>query len=177
MENNYSAAKTRRTKRITLLAALTGMALIAFMIESLFPPLFVPGAKMGFSNIFTLPAVVLLTPWEAVTLVVVRTVLGSFFAGGISALPYSLAAGLAGVGVSIMLFKLFYGKISLVSISAAAAVVHNITQNAVYCVITQTPELFLFLPHLAVAGVAAGALIGVIVVLALKYLPLKRFAE
>jgi len=135
----------------------------------------VPGAKMGLSNIFTLLAVVMLTPWETITLVVVRTVIGSFFAGGIASLPYSLTAGLAGVAISLLLFHFLKNKISIVSISVAAAVVHNITQNTVYCLMTQTPELFLYLPHLAVAGTVAGALVGVTVVLALKYLPLKNF--
>lgn len=67
-----------QAKRIAVLALLTGQALLMFMVEGLFPPLFLPGAKMGLSNIFTLLALAVLGPGQALALVVVRTVLGSF---------------------------------------------------------------------------------------------------
>ena len=159
-------------RRIAYLSIMTALSLIVFLIESLFPPLFIPGAKMGLSNIFSLMTVVLFSPWEALILVVIRTIIGSFFTGGISTLIYSLTAGVVSIAITSFLYIFFKNKISLISISVAAAVTHNITQNTVYCLITNTPELFVYLPYLALAGVVAGALVGTTVVLLLKYLPL-----
>ena len=54
MKNHTATTKYFSARRIATLAVLTAMGLIMFMVESLFPPLFLPGAKMGLSNIFSL---------------------------------------------------------------------------------------------------------------------------
>ena len=82
------------------------MGLIMFMVESLFPPLFLPGAKMGLSNIFSMLTLFLLGPTEAFVLVIIRTVVGSMFTGNMSTLMYSLTAGIVSVVVSSVLVQL-----------------------------------------------------------------------
>ncbi|MEG2158819.1 MAG: Gx transporter family protein, partial [Clostridia bacterium] len=126
------------TKKIVTLAMLTAMSLVMFMVESLFPPMFIPGAKMGLSNIFSLLTLVLYGPIEAVIVVVIRTILGSVFTGNISTLLYSLSAGLVSIAVSSLLLILVYPKISIISISVVSAVMHNLTQNVVFCVVSGT---------------------------------------
>ncbi len=162
-------------KRLSLLSILTALALILFVIESLFPPLFIPGAKMGLSNLVTLFTLVVLGPLNAVTLVIVRTTLGSLFSGGLSTLMYSLPAGICSVLLSAALMKGLFPRISLVAISIAAAVMHNLVQNAVYCLIMQSPQMLGYLPYLAVAGVAAGLINGYAVHLLVKVIPVSMF--
>lgn len=157
-----------------MLGALTALASVAFIIEGLFPPLFLPGAKMGVSNIFSVLAVVMLSPAEAVILVAVRTTIGALISGGLSAWIYSFSAGVASVAVTALLYTLFCGKISLVATSVCAAVVHNAVQNTVFCIVTQTPQMFAYLPYLALLGVVAGLVVGVACVLLLKASPIKR---
>ena len=94
-----------RVKRITILSVLVALAMIMFMVESLFPPLFIPGAKLGLSNIFTLLALVLLGPIDALLLIIVRTVFTSMLFGGFSILMYSLPAGIVSVVVSAILLQ------------------------------------------------------------------------
>lgn len=65
-------------KKIAVLALFTALGLIVFIIENQFPPLFVPGAKMGLANIFSLAALILYGPAEAFAVVIVRTVLARF---------------------------------------------------------------------------------------------------
>lgn len=163
-------------KRIATLALLTAMGLIMFMVESLFPPLFIPGAKMGLSNIFSLLALFLLGPIDAFVLVVVRVVLGSMFAGNMSALMYSLSAGVVSVIASAILVEFAYPKVSIVAISIVAAVLHNLTQNVVYCLVSNTPELFFYMPILAVIGVLAGVIVGFAVWFILRMVPTRTFA-
>lgn len=164
-----------KVKRITTLAMLTALALIMFMVESLFPPLFLPGAKMGLSNVMSLLALVVLGPVDALALVIIRTVLGSAFMGGFSSLIYSLPAGVGSILVSIVLVRLFFPHISLVAISITAAVTHNLVQNLIYCVISQTPQMYAYMPYLALAGVLAGLIIGLSVRLIVRHLPLSIF--
>ena len=162
-------------KRLATLAVLTAMSLITFMIESLFPPLFLPGAKMGLSNVFSLLALFVLGPTEAVILVVVRTTLGSVFTGNISTLLYSMTAGLVSVVVSTVLVEFVYPKVSIVAISVVAAVMHNVTQNVVFCLVSNTPQMFAYMPWLALIGVLAGVIVGFAVWFILRTVPTRVF--
>ncbi|MBP5466094.1 MAG: hypothetical protein J6Y43_00825, partial [Clostridia bacterium] len=44
-------------------------------------------------------------------------------------------------------------------------------QNAVFCLITATPEYLLYMPYLALIGVFGGAVVGAATYLTVKYLP------
>ena len=162
-------------KRIATLAVLTAMALIMFMVESLFPSMLLPGAKMGLSNIFSLLAVFVLGPVDAIVLVVVRTTLGSLFTGNVSTLLYSLTAGLVSVATSALLVEFVYPRVSIVAISVVSAVMHNMTQNVVFCLISATPEMFAYMPWLALLGILAGVIVGFAVWFILRAVPAKLF--
>lgn len=158
-------------KRIATLSVLCAMGLIMFMVESLFPPLFLPGAKMGLSNIFSMLTLFLLGPVDALVVVVVRTVLGSLFGGGVSTLMYSLTAGIVSVVVSAFLVEFVYPNVSIIAISIVSAICHNITQNVVFCLVSNTPEMFSYMPWLALVGILAGLIVGFAVNLILRALP------
>ena len=89
---------TKRTtgtgRRIAMLGILSGLGLVAFLLESLIPIPYLPGAKLGFSNIFSMLALVLYGLPDALVVVLVRTFLGSLFAGNVSMMLYSTTAGL-----------------------------------------------------------------------------------
>ena len=92
---------------------LAALASVTFIIEGLFPPLIVPGAKMGLSNIFSLLAVVLFSPVDGVILVAVRTTIGALVTGSMSAWLYSFSAGVVSVAVSGFLYRLAGDRLSL----------------------------------------------------------------
>ncbi len=163
-------------KRIATLSVLCAMGLIMFMVESLFPPLFLPGAKMGLSNIFSMLAVFMLGPIDGVILVLVRTTLGSIFTGNLSTLLYSMSAGLVSVAVTSVLVEFIYPKISIIAISIVSAVLHNLTQNVVFCLISNTPQMFSYMPWLGLLGIVAGIIVGFAVWFILRALPLKTYA-
>ena len=162
-------------RRVATLSVLTAMGLITFMIESLFPPLFLPGAKMGISNVFSLLTLFVLGPTEALILVLVRTTLGSIFTGNLSTLMYSMTAGVVSVAVSAVLVEFVYPRVSIVAISVVAAVMHNLTQNIVFCLVSDTPEMFAYMPWLALLGVVAGVIVGFAVWFILRTVPTKVF--
>lgn len=172
----YGSIKNRFTaKRMALLAILTAMSLITFMIESLFPPLFLPGAKMGLSNIFSLLTLIVLGPVEAIVVVLIRTTLGSVFTGNMSTLLYSMSAGLVSILVASLLMALFYPRITVVAVSLVSAVLHNLTQNIVFCLVSATPQMYVYMPWLALLGIVAGVIVGFAVYFIVKYVPLKVF--
>mgnify|MGYP003317353279 CR=1 FL=1 len=47
-------------RKITFCAVLSALATLAFMLENLFPPIILPGARMGVSNVFILLATLML---------------------------------------------------------------------------------------------------------------------
>ena len=63
-------------RRIAMLGILTGLGLVAFFLESLIPIPYLPGAKLGLSNIFSMLALVLYGLPDALVVVLVRTFLG-----------------------------------------------------------------------------------------------------
>lgn len=164
-------------KKIAVLALFTALGLIVFIIENQFPPLFVPGAKMGLANIFSLAALILYGPAEAFAVVIVRTVLGSLFAGNISMLMYSFSGGVISLALSSVLMYTVYPRVSLMSVSIAAAVLHNIVQNAVYVLVTDTPLMMAYMPYLALIGILSGAIVGAVVALIFKKVPENVFVK
>jgi heptaprenyl diphosphate synthase len=171
VSRNYAA------KKIAILAMFTTLSLIMFLIENLFPPLFLPGAKMGLSNIFSFMALIMYSPWEAFAIVIVRTLLGAIFAGNLSALLYSFTGGIVSMAVSSILLYTLYPKISVMSISIVAAVAHNLTQNIVFVLLYKSSIMFSYMPYLALIGILSGAIVGGVVMLLFKKVPLNVYTK
>lgn len=167
--------KKYAARKIATLALLCALSLITFIIENQFPPLFIPGAKMGLANIFSFAALILFSPWEAFLVVVIRTGLGAVFAGNVSMLMYSLTGGLVSMTVSSVLIYLVYPKISIMSVSITAAVAHNVTQNAVFVLLSGTALTFGYMPYLVLLGILSGAIVGAVTLLVFKKVPKSVF--
>lgn len=167
--------KKNFTFKACLSALFATMALLSFMLESLVPPIIIPGARLGVSNVFVLLSTITLGAPFGVAVLVIKCVLGSIFAGNPSTIFYSLPAGAIALTFEILLL-LFAKRISVVSISVAGGVINNVAQNTVFCLVTKTYEYFLYLPYLALIGALSGAIIGFIVYLLVKKLPTKLFS-
>ncbi len=164
-------------KKLAVLGVLTALSLITFLIENLFPPLLIPGAKLGLANAFSFIALVMFSPLEAFIIVGVRTVLGAVFAGNLSAVLYSFTGGVVSMAVSSILIYCVHPKISLICVSVVAAAFHNFTQNAVFVLLSSTPLAFYYAPYLILLGVLSGAFIGAAVTLIVKRVPTKVFTR
>lgn len=170
--------KTHTTaKKTAALGVLTALSLVAFLIENLFPPLFIPGAKLGLANAFSFIALVVYSPAEAFAIVAARTILGAVFAGNISAVMYSFTGGIVSMGISSLLIYLVHPRISVVCASVAAATAHNLTQNAVFALVSGTALAFAYAPYLALIGIVSGAFIGAAVTLIIKRVPESAFVN
>lgn len=165
------AKLTFPAKKLAVMGVLTALSLIAFLIENLFPPLFIPGAKLGLANAFSFTALIIYSPVEAFIIVAVRTVLGAIFAGNVSAVMYSFTGGMVSLIAGSILMYLVHPKISVTCVSVVSATLHNLTQNAVFVLVSATPLAFAYAPYLMLIGAVSGAFIGMTVTLLIKRIP------
>ena len=63
------------------------------------------------------------------------------------------------------------------AVSIVSAVMHNLTQNVVFCLVSNTPQMFSYMPWLALLGVLAGIIVGFAVWFILKMVPTRTFAS
>lgn len=165
-----------RSRKIAGVSVLTALGLIAFLLEGLLPPMFIPGAKLGLGNIFVMLILTVYSPLSAVCAVVVKCVIGNLIAGSLSTMVYSLAAGLVSVGLSSALLYACR-RISLISVSVASACVHNTVQCLVFCAVSATPQAIAYLPYLVMLGALSGLAVGVATQLLVTRVPTAYFAK
>ena len=150
-------------KKAAQTAVLLAVALILGFLENLLPPVFpmLPYAKIGLGNAAVLLALIWLgVPYAAVILVLKCVVIG-LFSGAPMMILYSLGGGVLSFLIMAVLLKL--GANGVPAISAAGGVMHNVGQILVAIAFTGTAGIAVLLVYLALFGLLAGAVIGVIV--------------
>ena len=149
-----------KTRKVTLLALLTAIALTIFMVEAQIPALVpIPGIKLGLSNIVTVFAVFALGPKDACLVLAARIFLGAVFAGNFSTIFYSAAGGALAIVVTIGLRRILTKKQLWVA-GALGAVAHSIGQMAMAVVLTLTPGLLVYLPAMIAVSIVTGTFTG-----------------
>lgn len=156
------------------LALLISIALVLHYLENFFPPL-APGAKLGLANIVTMITLHLFGFWEAMVVVVVRSILGPMLGGSPTAILYSMAGGVLSCIVMAMLYFKLSKYFSLLGISVAGAVFHNIGQLLTASLLYGTIGiLFTYLPILMLSSVITGNFIGLAVKYMIRFLSRKK---
>lgn len=163
-----------KVKKLAIVGILSALSLIAHVIESLFPPLFIPGARLGISNVFILLGLVVLGKGYSFLILGVKVTLGSLFSGHFDQIMYALPAGIISLSAQILLLY-FIKRISVVAVSVVGGTLHITVQNLIFCLLTGTVEYLSYLPYLALTGVLAGLTVGFAVYLLIKFLPEKIF--
>lgn len=146
-------------KKTAYMGIFLATALILSYVESLIPFYFgIPGAKLGLANLAVLLALYRYGWKEALLLNIMRVLLAGFLFGSLFTILYSLAGAAASFAVMCILKRL--GSFSVVGISMAGGVSHNLGQILVAYLVTQTPGVAFYLPILLAAGLITGLLIG-----------------
>ncbi|HJB00586.1 MAG TPA: Gx transporter family protein [Candidatus Mediterraneibacter merdavium] len=139
----------------------TALALIFSYVETLIPINFgIPGAKLGLANLVIVIVLYKTGGKEALLLSVTRIVLSGFLFGNLFAILYSLAGGLFSLAVMGLVKR--RKSFSIIGVSMAGGVTHNIGQLIVAMLVVKTYQVGYYLPVLMMAGLATGTLIGVI---------------
>lgn len=159
-----------KTARAALILA---SALILGLVENMLPPVIpaIPFIKLGLSNVVVaFAAIVVGAPYAFLTSIL-KSVLVPLFVGNPVMIAYSLAGGLTSAAVTVGLICI--KKLSLPFISVLASLTHNFAQLCVAMLMTKSAAVIAYAPLLLLTGTAAGMVTGVIIYVAVKYLPEK----
>lgn len=149
-----------KTKKLTVMAILTAVALTIFVLEAQIPPIVpLPGVKLGLSNIITVFAVFAMGPGEAAAILACRIFLGAVFAGNFSSIFYSAAGGLCAILVTIGLRRILTTTQLWVA-GALGAVAHSIGQMAMAVLLTGTTAILIYLPVMVGISIVTGLFTG-----------------
>ena len=149
-----------KTKKLTFMALLLAVALTIFVVEARIPPIVpIAGVKLGLANIVTLAALVWIGRKEAFTVLVLRIILGSVFAGQAVSFMYSLGGGILCFLTMAVALRLL-GREKLWVVSVLGALSHNVGQILVAMALTGTVGIIAYLPVLMISGVITGTVTG-----------------
>ncbi len=149
-----------RSKLIGICAIMTAVGLIIGYLESfLVIPISVPGIRLGLANTVTLICLYLCGPVYAAIVLALRIILSSLLFSGPVAFIYSLCGALLSY-IGMLVLKRF--DFSVYGVSAGGAVLHNAGQIAAAYVLIGNVYVFDYLPVLAIAGVTAGLVTGMV---------------
>lgn len=153
--------------QVALLAAL---ALIFSYVEALIPynP-GIPGIKLGIANVVTVIALYKFSAKEAAAVSLIRIFIAGLLFTGLFGMLYSLAGAALSLAGMILLKKtrLF----SVIGVSMAAGVLHNMGQLLVAAALIEDLRIFFYYPVLMFSGIIAGILVGIISVFILRAIP------
>lgn len=148
------------SRRLARYALLTALAMALSWLESLVPlaGTVPPGVKLGLTNLVVIFALYRMSLRDAAVISLIRVVLVAFTFGN----SYSFAYSLAGATLSLAVMALLKRsrKFSLLGVSVAGGVSHNIAQVLVAMAVLETARLAWYLPVLLVSGIAAGVCVG-----------------
>ena len=152
-----------RARLVSQMGLLVALGLVLQIIEGSIPPILpLPGAKLGLANLATVIALILLGPWEALGVNILRCLLGGLLRGSFVGLTLSLSAGTAATLIMALLYVTAYPFLSVTGISIAGAATHNAVQLGVAMWLVGFPALKYYLPYLLLIALPTGLFIGIV---------------
>ena len=151
--------KASVARRLATYGLLIAVAFLFSYIEALLPlSLGIPGVKLGPANLAVVRTMALLSRREAWVVALVRILLVGFTFGNPYSMLYALCGGVCSVAVMSLLWN--SRRLSVLGISMAGALAHNIGQLLFAAAVTETARLWWYLPLLLISGAVTGGLIG-----------------
>ena len=164
----------RNSQRVAVLGLCTAVAMVFAYVELLLPPLFtaVPGIKLGLPNIAIIFVLYRMGLKDAAAVSFVRIVAVSLLFGNPMTFSYSIAGAVLSLAVMTLLKKLDF--LSMVGVSVAGGVLHNVGQILMAMLLLGTAELGYYLIVLAITGTLSGVFIGICGALAVKHVKISK---
>lgn len=157
------------TKKTVELGFFLAIALILSYVESLIPFSFgIPGIKLGLPNLVVVLLLYRRGSKEAVAVNFMRIILSGFLFSNLYAILYALAGAV--LSFCAMLLAKRARCFSVVGVSVAGGVFHNIGQIIVAMLVVETVYVGYYLPFLIIAGTVTGAVLGIAVLELMPYL-------
>ncbi|MBE6585705.1 MAG: Gx transporter family protein [Ruminococcaceae bacterium] len=164
----------KKSQKVAFLGLCTAVAMVLAYVEILLPPLFsaVPGIKLGLPNIAIIFILYHFGLPSAAVVSFVRIVAVSLLFGNPMTFAYSVAGGFLSLAVMAILKKLDF--LSMVGVSVAGGVMHNVGQILMAMLLLGTAELGYYLIVLSVTGTISGVFVGLCGSFAVKRIFIKK---
>ena len=147
--------------KVAYFGVFTALALIFSYVETLIPINFgIPGVKLGLANLLIVIYLYRSSPKDALILSVTRIVLSGFLFTNLASILYSLAGGMLSLLVMTLAQK--NKHFSVMGVSIAGGVSHNIGQLIVAMAVVETYSIGYYFPVLLISGMITGLLIGIV---------------
>lgn len=158
----------KTSRKLAYLGLCTAVALILAYVEVLLPPLYtaVPGIKLGLPNIAILFVLYRYGMRYAAAVSFVRMAVVALLFGNPMTFVYSLAGAALSLLVMSLLRRLDF--LSVVGVSVAGGVFHNVGQILMAMLLLGTAELGYYLIVLAITGTVSGIFVGLCGAMAVK---------
>ena len=170
MSSQADRSYALRTKKLALSAILAALAMILSYVEAMVPmPVPIPGIKLGLANLVILLAIYRLGFKYALAINCIRIFVTGLLFTGVFGILYSLAGGLLSLLVMYLLYRT--GIFSMVGVSMAGGVEHNLGQLLTACLIMSNIRLMSYFAVLLFAGIGSGILMGIVAWLVCQRLP------
>ena len=148
-------------KKTAYLGLFAAVAIIFGYVESMIPFFAgIPGIKLGLANLAVLFILETYSWKEAALVSSVRIFVIGFLFGNLFSIFYSLAG--AALSLTVMTLMKKKSGFSLLGISVAGGVSHNVGQLIVAAVIVENTSLLYYAPALLISGVITGLVIGML---------------
>ena len=149
-------------KRAAMISILASVAVVLGVVESFIPfAIAVPGAKLGLGNIMVLTCLYFFKGRDAVSLIVLKTLLTSFILGTFSTFLFSLFGAFASFLVMFIILRTGKDRFSLIAISIVGGIAHNLGQLAAASIVLGSTTIFFYLPLLFISGIVTGVFVGI----------------
>lgn len=153
----------KKTYALTLASILLTLALALSYMERFFPlqlliPL--PGVKIGLANIVSLVSLYLLGAKYAFSILIVRSLLTSVFAGSITSFLFSVSGGIFAIFIMVLSMRVKFLSVYGVSILGAAA--HNIGQIIAAMILMHSVYIASYLTYLLLISLFTGFAVGLL---------------
>lgn len=150
-----------KQKKIAYMGLFAAIAIIFGYVESLIPFFAgIPGIKLGLANLSVLFILETYTWKEAALVSMVRILVIGFMFGNMFSILYSMAG--AALSLTVMTLMKRFSGFSILGVSVAGGVSHNIGQLIIAALIVENTSLFYYAPVLLISGVITGILIGIL---------------
>ena len=152
--------KNRKLKRKVFLSLCVTFSLVLSYVETLIPPIWsaVPGIKIGLANIAVIFVLYRFGIFNAAMVSFLRLLLSTLLFGNPITFIYGFAGAVLSLSVMAVLRKI--GVFSMIGVSVAGAVFHNLGQILTAMLLLETPALGYYMIVLIFTGTISGIFVG-----------------
>jgi len=161
------------SRKVAYYGIFAALAILMGYVEAIIPMPAPPGIKLGLSNVIVVLCLYTMGAKSAFFISIVRVFISALLFKGFVSMWYALAGATLSFLIMALLFKM--KKISIIGVSAAGGVFHNIGQLIIASILLGRNVVLYLMPLLMVSGVVTGVIIGIIGKYCVEYVKRRNY--